>query len=253
MTPRAKPKRSRQSDRDENKSDRYLRVMAPATADRQYRVSRRRDRIERVINVTIALVGLVVTAPLWLAIAILIKLTSRGPVFYAQTRIGLNTRATEPSAPDPRRQQDLGGRPFTIHKFRTMTAEAESGSGPVWASRDDPRVTTFGRILRQLRLDELPQLINVIMGDMNIVGPRPERPSLFAELRRQIPDYPLRQRTRPGITGHAQVNLEYDSSVDDVRTKLRYDLEYIERRSLLTDLKIMIKTIPVILFRRGGW
>jgi lipopolysaccharide/colanic/teichoic acid biosynthesis glycosyltransferase len=253
MTPSAKPQRSRRSDRDENKSDRHLRVIAPTAVIRQHQVSRRRDRIERVINVTIALVGLVVTAPVWLAIAILIKLTSRGPVFYAQTRIGINTRTTDPALPDPRRQQDLGGRPFTIHKFRTMTVEAESGSGPVWASRDDPRVTAFGRILRQLRLDELPQLINVIMGDMNIVGPRPERPSLFAELRRQIPDYPLRQRARPGITGHAQINLEYDSSVDDVRTKLRYDLEYIEKRSLITDLKIMLKTIPVILFRRGGW
>ena len=253
MTPRAKPQRSRRSERDQNSSDRHLRVIAPAAAVRQEQVSRRRDRVERVVNVTIALVGLVVTAPLWAVIAVLIKLTSRGPVFYAQTRIGLNSRATEPAVPDPRRQQDLGGRPFTIHKFRTMTAEAERGSGPVWASRHDPRVTAFGRILRQLRLDELPQLINVIMGDMNIVGPRPERPSLFAELRRQIPDYPLRQKARPGITGHAQVNLEYDSSVDDVRTKLRYDLEYIQRRSLLTDLKIMLKTIPVILFRRGGW
>jgi lipopolysaccharide/colanic/teichoic acid biosynthesis glycosyltransferase len=253
MTPSAKPQRSRRSDRDQNSTDRHLRVVAPAAAVRQERASRRRDRLERVINVIIALVGLVVTAPVWLVIAILIKLTSRGPVFYAQTRIGLNSRSTEPAVADPRRQQDLGGRPFTIHKFRTMTTEAEHGSGPVWASRNDPRVTAFGRILRQLRLDELPQLINVIMGDMNIVGPRPERPSLFAELRRQIPDYPLRQRTRPGITGHAQVNLEYDSCVDDVRTKLRYDLEYIERRSLLTDLKIMLKTIPVILFRRGGW
>jgi lipopolysaccharide/colanic/teichoic acid biosynthesis glycosyltransferase len=228
-------------------------VVAPSAIARQKRMSRWRDRVDRVINVTIALVALVLTAPVWGIIAILIKLTSRGPVFYAQTRIGLNMRTTEPGLPDPRRQLDLGGLPFTIHKFRTMTVEAEHGSGPVWASRDDPRVTAVGRILRQLRLDELPQLINVIMGDMNIVGPRPERPSLFAELRRQIPDYPLRQRARPGITGHAQINLEYDSSVDDVRTKLRYDLEYLEKRSLLTDLKIMLKTIPVILFRRGGW
>ena len=253
MTPRAKPQRSRASERDQRSGDRHLRVVAPAAVAHQQRMSRRRDRVDRVINITIALVALLVTAPLWVITAILIKLTSRGPVFYAQTRIGLNTRLTEPAVPDPRRRQDLGGRPFTIHKFRTMTVEAEHGSGPVWASRDDPRVTAFGRILRQLRLDELPQLVNVIMGDMNIVGPRPERPSLFAELRSQIPDYPLRQRARPGITGHAQINLEYDSSVEDVRTKLRYDLEYIEKRSLLTDLKIMLKTIPVILFRRGGW
>ena len=253
MTPRAKPQRSRQSDRDETRGDRHLRVVAGAAIMRQQRRNRRRDLFERVLNVIISVVALIVTLPLWIAIALLIKLTSRGPIFYAQTRIGINTRTTDPAVPDPRRRQDLGGRPFTIHKFRTMTVEAEHGSGPVWATRDDPRVTRIGRVLRQLRLDELPQLINVIAGDMNIVGPRPERPSLFAELRRQIPDYPLRQRTRPGITGHAQINLEYDSSVDDVRTKLRYDLEYIQKRSLLTDLKIMLKTIPVILFRRGGW
>ncbi len=108
-------------------------------------------------------------------------------------------------------------------------------------------------MLRQARLDELPQLWNVLKGDMNVVGPRPERPSIFADLREQIPDYQMRQRTRPGITGHAQINHQYDESLEDVRQKVRYDLEYLEKRSAWEDLKIMIRTIPVMLFRKGGW
>jgi lipopolysaccharide/colanic/teichoic acid biosynthesis glycosyltransferase len=253
MTPPAKPQRSRRSERNPPNADRHLRLVAHA--DTGQPASRRpaRERLERISNVTIAVIALVVTLPLWLVIALLIKLTSRGPVFYHQIRIGLDSRSTDPKSADPRRTKDLGGRPFRIYKFRTMTVDAERKSGAVWAARNDPRVTTVGRILRQLRLDELPQFINVIRGDMNIVGPRPEQPTLFAELREQIPGYHLRQKARPGITGHAQVNLEYDSCVDDVRTKLQYDLDYIQRRNMLTDLLIMLKTIPVILFRRGGW
>jgi lipopolysaccharide/colanic/teichoic acid biosynthesis glycosyltransferase len=114
-------------------------------------------------------------------------------------------------------------------------------------------VTLVGRFLRQYRLDELPQLINVVKGDMNIVGPRPERPSIFMQLRRDIPDYQARQYARPGITGLAQINQAYDSCVDDVRKKLQYDLEYLQRQSFWEDVKIMMKTIPVVLFKRGGW
>ncbi len=146
-----------------------------------------------------------------------------------------------------------GGRPFTIYKFRTMTVDAETNGQAVWASKNDHRVTPVGRVLRQARLDELPQLWNVLKGDMNVVGPRPERPSIFADLREQIPDYQLRQRTRPGITGHAQINHQYDESLEDVRQKVRYDLEYLEKRTAWEDLKIMIRTIPVMLFRKGGW
>jgi lipopolysaccharide/colanic/teichoic acid biosynthesis glycosyltransferase len=134
-----------------------------------------------------------------------------------------------------------------------MRVDAERESGAVWAAQDDPRVTPLGRLLRQYRLDEIPQLLNVLRGEMNIVGPRPERPTIFAELREHIAEYPLRQRAKPGITGLAQINHHYDRSLDDVRTKVRFDLEYIRRQSLREDLRIMLKTLPVVLFRRGGW
>jgi lipopolysaccharide/colanic/teichoic acid biosynthesis glycosyltransferase len=147
----------------------------------------------------------------------------------------------------------MGGKPFTIYKFRTMFVDAEAESGPVWARKNDPRITPVGRFLRQYRLDELPQLINVIRGEMNVVGPRPERPAIFAELRQSISEYAMRQRAKPGITGLAQINQHYDECLDDVRRKVEYDLEYIQRQSLLEDFKIMLKTIPVVLLRRGGW
>jgi lipopolysaccharide/colanic/teichoic acid biosynthesis glycosyltransferase len=149
--------------------------------------------------------------------------------------------------------QDLGGRPFSIIKFRTMRPDAEVGGRAVWASTEDDRVTLVGKYLRRSRLDELPQLLNVLRGDMNVVGPRPERPQLIQELRTQIPAYQQRQRVRPGITGHAQVHLQYDTSIDDVRKKVQHDLEYIARRSVWQDILIMLKTLPVMLFRRGGW
>lgn len=215
-------------------------------------------RVQRVLNVAIATLGLLLTAPLFILIALAIKLTSPGPVFYRQARIGMDRRTRRESLPEgkqfaARRVRDLGGEPFRIYKFRTMYLDAERDSGAVWATSADPRVTQVGRLLRQFRLDELPQLFNVICGDMNIVGPRPERPAIFANMRAQVDNYSVRQRTRPGITGLAQINQAYDSSVEDVRKKVEFDLEYIARRSVTEDLKIMIKTIPVILFRRGGW
>ncbi len=207
----------------------------------------------RVLNVIVAFVGLVITMPVWLLIAAAIKLTSRGPVFYTQTRVGLDSRCDDGRRPDSRRSHDIGGRPFTIYKFRTMTVDAEREGQAVWASANDQRVTNFGGFLRSCRLDELPQLLNVLRGEMNIVGPRPERPQLFAELRTQIPHYAQRQRVPPGITGHAQVHLQYDTSVEDVKKKVQHDLEYIAKRSAWEDFKIMLKTIPVMLFRKGGW
>ncbi len=211
-------------------------------------------RSARALNVVVAAFGLIVSAPIMLLVAIAIKLTSRGPIFYTQTRIGLNTRTGPGDAlRATSRQRDLGGRPFLIIKFRTMRVDAEQTTGAVWASKRDPRVTLIGRFLRQYRLDELPQLINVLRGDMNVVGPRPERPEIFAELRAKIAGYDLRQRALPGITGHAQTNQEYDTSIESVRTKLAYDLEYVGRQGFWEDLKIMIKTIPVIFLRRGGW
>ena len=205
----------------------------------------------RFLNVMVALVGIVLTFPLWIVIAALIKLTSRGPVFHVQTRIGQCKRQTRPTRHDPRRRQDMGGRPFRIYKFRTMRADAESQTGPVWARPDDPRLTRVGGVLRQFRLDELPQLINVLKGEMNVVGPRPERPAIFSELRSAIPDYTLRQKALPGITGLAQVRLKYDTSLDDVARKVACDLEYIRGQSFWRDLRIMLATVPVILLRKG--
>jgi len=205
------------------------------------------------MNLLLALLVLLLALPVLLVIAALVRLTSRGPALYTQQRIGLDRRQSGPAPQNHGRAEDLGGRPFTMYKFRTMRLDAERESGAVWAQQEDPRVTPLGRFLRQYRLDELPQLLNVLRGEMNIVGPRPERPTIFAELRTHIAEYPLRQRAKPGITGLAQINHHYDRSLDDVRTKVQYDLEYIRRRNLGEDFRIMLKTIPVILLRRGGW
>jgi lipopolysaccharide/colanic/teichoic acid biosynthesis glycosyltransferase len=216
--------------------------------------ARRRDEfLRRALNVTIAVLALVLLFPVLILIALLVKVTSPGPVLYTQVRVGLDRRTPVDAKQNQRRERDLGGSPFTIYKFRTMRVDAEHQSGAVWAQQGDPRVTSIGRLLRQYRLDELPQLLNVLRGEMNIVGPRPERPTIFAELREHIAEYPLRQRAKPGITGLAQINHHYDRSLDDVRTKVRYDLEYIERQSVAEDFRIMFKTVPVILLRRGGW
>src|SRR3954470_19769371 len=144
----------------------------------------------RALNVTLALLALLALLPVFVLLGVLIKLTSRGPVFYLQERVGLDRRSPGPGPHNHRRSHDLGGAPFTIYKFRTMHVDAERHSGAVWAQQADPRVTPVGRVLRQYRLDELPQLFNVLRGEMNIVGPRPERPTIFAELRGHIAEYP---------------------------------------------------------------
>lgn len=207
----------------------------------------------RLLNIVVAVIGLILAAPLLLVIAVAVKLTSRGPVFYTQTRVGLDQRNPGVGDDNRRRVKDIGGKPFRIYKFRTMHVDAEASGNAVWATPSDPRLTPVGGFLRQYRLDELPQLLNVLKGDMNIVGPRPERPQLFETLRQDVADYQYRQRAKPGITGLAQINQQYDASLDDVRQKVLYDLDYLRRRSLATDIKIMIKTVPVVLFRRGGW
>jgi lipopolysaccharide/colanic/teichoic acid biosynthesis glycosyltransferase len=256
------------------------------------------EKLNRAVNFSIALIALVVLTPVILLIAIAVKLTSRGPIVYRQTRVGVDRRRTggdrrgagerrtprwrpgesrvrtEPqigTAPvserrgenprgdrrangrrgGDRRAVDVGGRAFTMYKFRTMTVNAEL-DGAVWATKNDARVTPIGGILRGTRLDELPQLVNVLKGDMNIVGPRPERPSIFMQLRKEIDSYHLRQRAKPGITGWAQINQNYDTSIDDVRRKVEYDLAYIERRSVVEDMRIMAKTLPVMIFRKGA-
>jgi len=213
-----------------------------------------RDWPRRMLNVVISLLGITLTLPLMLLVALAIKLSSRGPVIYTQVRVGLDRRRLRGSeALNHRRTGDIGGKPFRIYKFRTMRVDAEQGTGAVWAKKDDDRVTRVGRFLRQYRMDELPQLFNVLKGEMNIVGPRPERPTIFAELRENITEYPLRQLAKPGITGLAQISQDYDTNLEDVRRKVHYDLEYIRRQGLLEDIRIMAKTIPVILFRKGGW
>ena len=209
--------------------------------------------IHRSLNFLLALVALILLLPALIIIGVLVWLTTPGPVLYTQVRVGLDRRLPLDGTQNHRRQLDIGGQPFTIYKFRTMRVDAEHHSGAVWAQQRDPRVTPIGRLLRQYRLDELPQLLNVLKGEMNIVGPRPERPTIFAELREHIAEYPLRQRAKPGITGLAQINHHYDRSLEDVRTKVHYDLEYIRRQSVTEDLRIMLKTLPVILLRRGGW
>jgi lipopolysaccharide/colanic/teichoic acid biosynthesis glycosyltransferase len=227
---------------------------ASGYADSRQLVARARSEIAaRALNVVIASTALLVLSPLLVVLGLLVKLTSPGPIIYRQIRIGLNRR-TNPTGPPrlyDRRSIDLGGAVFTMYKFRSMRVDAEKHTGAIWAKQGDVRVTPLGRIMRKMRLDELPQLVNVITGDMSIVGPRPERPSIFRELSRTIARYELRQNARPGITGWAQVNQHYDGCLADVENKVKLDLEYLERQSVAEDLKIMLKTFPTILLRKG--
>lgn len=211
------------------------------------------SRARRALNVVVAVVGLIVSAPLMLVVAVLIKLTTQGPILYTQRRVGRDRRSARNARGNGRRQADRGGRLFTIYKFRTMTEAASRSDRQIWAKPDDARVTPIGRILRRYRLDELPQLWNVLKGDMNVVGPRPEQPAIFVELRERVPRYEERQRVRPGITGWAQVNHSYDRSLEDVRHKLRFDLEYLSRTSTLEDFRIMCRTLPAMLLKKSGW
>jgi lipopolysaccharide/colanic/teichoic acid biosynthesis glycosyltransferase len=205
------------------------------------------------VNVALATLALLVTLPLMVLLAIVMKLSSRGPVLYAQTRVGVDRRWRSTLALHERRLEDLGGQVFTIYKFRTMRVDAERGSGAVWAQENDPRVTRLGKYMRLLRLDELPQFWNVIRGDMNIVGPRPERPSIVSRLREDIPEYQCRHRVKPGITGMAQINQNYDATLDDVRSKVRWDLRYIREQGLWLDLVILLRTVPSVILKHRGW
>ena len=159
---------------------------------------------------------------------------SRKPIFYVQNRVG------------------KGGKIFKMYKFRSMVNGAERQCGPVWAKENDPRITPIGRIIRKTRIDELPQLFNVLKGEMSMVGPRPERPEFVATLRQEIPEYTKRLKLKPGLTGLAQVNHRYDTCLDDVRKKLESDIEYMEKQNLSIDLKILTKTIGVVLTGKGA-
>lgn len=212
------------------------------------------EAARRVVNVVVASIGLLLALPIMIVVAVAVRVTSRGPVIYSQVRVGQDRRRVHGGkASDKRRANDLGGKPFRIYKFRTMRVDAEKLSGAVWATQNDPRITPIGRVLRKYRLDELPQLVNVIKGDMNVVGPRPERPAIFQELRQTIDSYEWRQLARPGITGLAQVSQNYDSNIEDVKRKVQFDLTYIRQQSLFEDVRIMAKTVPVVIFGKGGW
>jgi len=187
---------------------------------------------KRVLDIMMSLVILGLTLPLSLLVSLLIKLSSKGPVFYTQERVGRNNRH------------------FNMIKFRSMKMNAEE-YGPEWAGEKDPRITWIGRIIRKIYFDEVPQLLNVLKNEMSIVGPRPERPFFVEMLKKEIPYYYKRLSVKPGITGWAQIKHKYDSSLDDVREKLKYDFYYIENMSLKLDFKIMVNTFLVIVFMKG--
>jgi len=190
--------------------------------------------LKRGLDIAVSLSLLVLTLPVMLLVVLLIKLESPGPVLYRQQRLGLD------------------GHPLTLLKFRSMTVDAEAGGNPRWAQHRDPRITRIGRFIRPLRIDELPQLLNVLAGEMSMVGPRPERPHFVKQLSQVIPLYRHRTHVKPGLTGWAQVNYPYGASVEDAREKLAYDLYYIKNRGVLLDLLILFATVRVILSREGA-
>lgn len=189
--------------------------------------------VARLLDIVTSTSLLLTTLPLMVVVAVLVKLDSRGPVLYRQERVGLSER------------------PFTLLKFRSMRTNAEV-LGPAWAQQRDPRVTRVGSFMRRSRIDELPQLINILRGEMSFIGPRPERPHFVEQLAEAIPFYRERARVKPGLTGWAQVNYPYGASVEDAKAKLSFDLYYVKNRSLLLDILILLSTVRVILFQEGA-
>ncbi len=203
---------------------------------------------KRALDIIASSLGLLLFFPISLVIAAAVKLDTPGPIFYSQERVGINRRRRR-NAPSPageRREADCFGRPFRIYKFRSMVTDAERNTGPVWASAQDSRITRVGNFLRRTRLDETPQLWNVLRGDMSLVGPRPERPTFVQSLTVSLPDYPKRCSALPGITGLAQVKSQYDTSLESANRKLQYDLYYLKNGRILLDLKIMAATVTVM-------
>jgi sugar transferase (PEP-CTERM system associated) len=196
--------------------------------------SRWNEVLKRTVDLACGICGLVVSLPVMILVGLLVRLDSRGPVFYRQVRVGRRNRQ------------------FDLLKFRSMKVDAEKENGAQWAIQNDPRITRIGRLLRKYRLDELPQFLNVIRGEMSFVGPRPERPCFVDQLRQQIPYYDERHSVRPGITGWAQVSYEYGSTVEDAAHKLEYDLFYLKNMSLAFDLVIIFQTIRIVIKGLGG-
>ena len=241
-----------------------LAFLASAKSDNFARVSRGSvaiNRIQFVFNWFIALLGLICLLPLFGVVALAIKLDSAGPVFYKQERVGINRRRSDRrrssddllmcNRREDRRQKNLFGKTFFVYKFRTMVTDAEKRCGPIWATKNDPRITRLGRFLRKTRIDEFPQLFNVLKGEMSVVGPRPERPFFIEKLSTEVPNYTRRLEVLPGITGLAQVEGGYDVTLDDVKKKVSHDLEYIRISSIKSDVLIMFRTVGVMLGARG--
>ncbi len=193
-----------------------------------------RDAVKRIFDIAVSTILLLLTAPIMLLTMLLIKLEDRGPAFYSQERVGENDQV------------------FTIHKFRSMRIDSEKDGKPRWAAANDDRITRVGRVIRKIRVDELPQIINVLRGDMSFVGPRPERPFFVQKLTSEIPYYSVRHCMKPGITGWAQVQYDYGSSVDDAVEKLQYDLYYVKNHSLFLDVLILFQTVQVVLLGKGA-
>ena len=191
------------------------------------------DLLKRTVDVLLSAVGIVLSWPVMLATAVAVRLDSQGPILFRQERVGRD------------------GIPFTLLKFRSMRADAEATTGPVWATEDDPRITRAGRFIRRVRFDELPQLLNVLAGQMSLVGPRPERPVFVEELSKKIPYFRQRHIVKPGLTGWAQINYRYGASYEDAVQKLQYDLFYIKNQSLLFDLSILFNTVKIVILRKG--
>lgn len=229
----------------------------------QISVRSTKERVKQIFDIVCATVALIFLFPVIGFAAALIKLESRGPVFFMQERIGLNRRrgdrrrspsdgfgGTERRNHD-RRKEINAGRPFRIYKLRTMRNDAEK-EGPALSSKGDPRITRVGSFMRRARIDEIPQFINVIRGDMSIIGPRPERSFFINMVKQDIPEFPLRLRVKPGITGLAQVENGYANTVDAMADKLFYDLKYISEFSLLQEVKILFKTVFVVVTGKGA-
>jgi len=218
--------------------------------------------LKRTIDILGSITGLILTLPIWILLPILIKFDSKGSVFYTQLRVGINQRKkdrryhdkvdiTDRRGRERRRENNLG-EPFKLIKFRTMVQNAEKKTGPIWAKKNDTRITRVGAFLRKTRIDEIPQFINVLKGDMSLVGPRPERPSFVKNLTEKVDNYSQRLNVKPGITGLAQVKGGYDSSISTVTEKIKYDLKYINNWSLWMDIKILFKTILVVITGKGA-